>query len=280
MKSTRSCFELQITTFVELMTTSPSFVLEYSLFRVAKTLRLMGYDTVCDSQLRGMDVIRLGQVEKRIVVTGSAKLHSRLSSLVSRSNQPRTRQIVGYNSDGESEYDSGDSASSTPVQYIKVDPSKSHLDTAVVILQALNLRWDEDKVFSRCVVCNCTIGAVPKEEIRSQVAANVFDLYEQFYICRGCKKVYWGVDHNRNVLNYKAFRTLEYLRRSVAALLDGSGGPPRLHVHILSLPLKLKSRVMSFLDSASHLALNVAFPSFGLPPTPEQCDMKDRKSVV
>lgn len=48
---------------------------------------------------------------------------------------------------------------------------------------------------SRCFHCNCLIQEVPKESLSGKVAAKTLALYETFYECPQCHKIFWEGSH-------------------------------------------------------------------------------------
>lgn len=211
--------------------TLPRFVMDFSMFRVAKQLRLLGYDVVCDQRLRSEQLITVAAQQHRVLVSGSrflAPQADRYNRLIQRDRQrrqqgvPKTRKIVGYNSDGESEYEASSGSGSDdepPLRVIQVKATDPHDVTLRTVMQQMALEWCDDRIFSRCVTCNRLIKPVEKAQVDGLVHPTVFRVYRHFYQCGVCKKVYWGVD-NGVIVNYKAMRTIEYLKRYCA----GEGG--------------------------------------------------------
>mmetsp|Transcript_76049 Transcript_76049/g.88428 ORF Transcript_76049/g.88428 Transcript_76049/m.88428 type:complete len:421 (-) Transcript_76049:104-1366(-) len=202
----------------------PRFVMDFSMFRVAKQLRLLGYDVVCDQRLRCEQLITVATQQHRVLVSGSrflAPQADRYNRMLQRDKQrrragvPKVRKVVGYNSDGESEYESSSSNESDdepPLKVIQVKATDPHDVTLRHVMQEMKLEWSDDRIFSRCVTCNRLIKPVEKSSVSGLVHPTVFRVYRHFYQCSVCKKVYWGVD-NGVIVNYKAMRTIEYLKR-------------------------------------------------------------------
>jgi uncharacterized protein with PIN domain len=246
------------------------FVMDFSLCRVAKQLRLLGFDVVCNPAIRKEQILHLCAAEGRVVVTGSRHLVpclERLRRLSARECvRTKARRVVAYNSDGESEYSSSDDeVGARGIQYILVKSTDVHHVTMRHIIQTLGLRWDPRKVFSRCVSCNLLIVAIEKSTAETHVHPTVFRVYSNFYQCPGCLKVYWGVD-NGVIVNYKALRTIDYLRSychgvgGVIAMREGVG--EGLQRHLMSYPRSVKTLIFRFC-SADELAVVVeAFPMF------------------
>lgn len=249
------------------------FVMDFSLCRVAKQLRLLGFDVVCNPSVRKDQILHLCAAEGRVVVTGSRHLVpclkrlQREAAVKVKDRANKSRRVVAYNSDGESEYSSSDDdlIPSSSVRYILVKSTDMHHVTMRCIVQELGLRWDPSKVFSRCVTCNLLIVAINKCDAEPHVHPTVFRVYSHFYQCPGCQKVYWGVD-NGVIVNYKALRTIDYLRSychgsgGVIAMREGVG--EGLKRHFMSYPRIIKTLVFSFLCEEDLAAVVEAFPMF------------------
>lgn len=67
------------------------------------------------------------------------------------------------------------------------------------VLKQLELKPDEDKMFTRCVICNKTLEKVEKEEIKEKVPLYVYQTQNEFYQCPSCRRIYWQGTHWGNV---------------------------------------------------------------------------------
>lgn len=280
----------------------PRFVMDFSLFRVARQLRLLGFDAACEEPWRHVHLQQIARSEGRIIVTASRKFAKSIerSQRLALQEYPNekyavgeltsklpcgNKTLVGYNSEGESEYEF-EPEETAPLQYILVDPSANFKAQAEKIIRTLGLAWDPNKIFSRCVQCNGTIFAEDKATVEGDVHPTVFRLYSNFYRCAGCRRVYWGMDEGV-VLNYKSLRTVEHARalceRALApssrvtspthevpvchknwgsAPLGGLSPSLSLRVHLFAYPRNIKCLIISFLSSSDHELLVKAFPMF------------------
>jgi uncharacterized protein with PIN domain len=223
------------------------FIMDFSLYRIAKQLRLLGYDAYCSRDLAQDGVIKKARMDGRVLVTASPSLVPHIDKLnrETRENAPApTRSIIGYNSDGESEYaDSEPEDDGAPgvVHYVVINTNVKFDDQFRQVVQLGGVRWMPHRVFTRCVLCNILISTVSdRESIRDLVSPAVFDAYANFYQCSGCKKVYWGMDGGV-VVNFKALRTIENLKRFC---IPATGDVSR---HLLSLPRTIKVAIFTFL---------------------------------
>lgn len=367
----------------------PTFVMDISLLRYAKHLRLLGYDVLCREHVKHDDILMMSIVEQRYVLTASPKMWDQLQSMLSRraarassravekagerqpphhstipAASPEYRRpgyvVVGYDSDGNTEYatdDDGDgdrtaaagggrhrgltsrSGSSSghrgrPLsrsQESRRQADPNHHDDNDVdsnsdaeeedegcppgaflintkvpfkseitrVMAATGATYDPSIVFTRCGQCNELISDVSKESVRGDVHETVYRVYERFYRCAVCRKVYWGMDEGV-VVNYKALRTAEYLERLNQSALEASGNhataalshlgrgclisrggtsiserlqphdelaanssllPPLVRRTFLAYPRRVKCLVLTFLDpKVDDVMLLAAFP--------------------
>lgn len=274
----------------------PRFIMDFSLYRVARALRLLGYDAVCDPEHRFDQVVAIAKNEGRIVVTGSRKAVPQLERIqvddvrCLDGRSPRrtasTREVMGYDSDGNSEYGSSSSddedlsieEGGTPVlEFVQVNSSNTHQTSLIHILKTLKMEWDESLVFTRCVTCNMKIHAVSRDEVRGLVVDAVFDIYKNFYQCPACKKVFWGVDGGL-VINFKALRTIDHMRLIYGASGSDSTCAPTggalqsvaadpdnrvifsLRRHFSAFPRGIKRHIFSFLTPEEILRVGEAIP--------------------
>ena len=284
----------------------PRFIMDFSLCRVAKALRLLGYDAICEPVHRFEQIVLIAKADGRVIVTGSRKAVPQLQRIqvddvrcleggMSRRDS-HTKEVVGYDSDGNSEYASSDmddgvdeadlEDGATPVlEYVQVNSSDTHQSSLIRILQHMKMEWDESIVFTRCVSCNKEIVAAERDTIKGLVVDAVFDMYKNFYQCPLCLKVYWGVDGGL-VVNYKALRTIDHMRLLYGACANEESETPTggalqgkqqqgaqltsptsstkiifsLRRHFSAFPRAVKKYIFSFLTNEQILMVGEAIP--------------------
>jgi|SRR5579864_196371 len=139
------------------------FVADRMLGRLARMLRLLGYDTLYSSTATpaevtamaagGMIILTRGHAEKRF--PGRANLFSIASDYAPEQLAEVVRQY-------ELETRSG--------------------------------------LWTRCTLCNASIEPVEKSAVRAEVESKVYELYSEFYRCSGCAHVYWRGSHVERIL--------------------------------------------------------------------------------
>ena len=135
------------------------FLLTRELGRLAKWLRILGFDTAYTSQDNAGAIIIQALKEDRLILTRNLRL-----------------------------------ARSARVKTILVE-SEILKEQIPQILKGLKLAVNSDMMFSRCILCNVELIAVEKEKIKGQVPGYVFDTQEDFITCPACKRIYWAGTH-------------------------------------------------------------------------------------
>lgn len=138
------------------------FIVDRMLGKLAKWLRILGYDTL---YWRGEDWRNLVKKGKgRIFLTRATKLPH-----------------------------GGDFR-----EVILVREDNPDLQLRAVMRQ-LGLKTDEHRMFSRCVICNRQLQNLPKEEVEGRVPDFVFSNHSEFNVCPGCSRIYWKGTHQENM---------------------------------------------------------------------------------
>jgi hypothetical protein len=135
------------------------FAVDRMLGRLARMLRLLGYDTLYANNVTTAQLLALGQSGERVVLTRgeTAKRFPRLKNILSL----------------KSEY---------PPEQLR----------EVVERFSLDIR---SGLWTRCTLCNAPIERVERADVEALVEAKIFRLYEEFYRCSGCGHIYWRGSH-------------------------------------------------------------------------------------
>ncbi len=135
------------------------FVLDVHLGKVAKNLRMLGFDTIYENNLDDAEIIDIAEREERIILTRDRELlkHGR----VSRGYWVRSKK-----------------------------PDRQMME----ILKRFDLK-SQIKPFHRCMSCNGEIKDVDKKEIEEQLEPKTRQYYDEFFICSNCRKIYWKGSH-------------------------------------------------------------------------------------
>jgi uncharacterized protein with PIN domain len=140
------------------------FIVDRMLGKLAKQLRMLGYDTL---YYRGGDVyplIRLGRQEGRVILTRNTKLIPR-----------RPEDVILRITENE------------PLLQLKE------------LIQKGNIEMDEGKAFSRCLLCNALLDPISRKEVEGKVPEFIFHQQKDFFRCPQCRRIYWPGSHQENM---------------------------------------------------------------------------------
>jgi uncharacterized protein len=135
------------------------------LGRLAKWLRILGYDTAYLPQLSPEGVLREGRKQRRIILTRNTRL-------LRRKDVP-------------------------PLVFVRSDHFREQLRQ---VIEECHLH-PQQQLLTRCIECNLVPEEVAKDEVRSRVPVYVWQTQETFRRCPRCNRIYWGATHRNHVLN-------------------------------------------------------------------------------
>jgi uncharacterized protein with PIN domain len=150
------------------MSAQPRFIIDVNVGRLAKWLRIMGYDTLFPEDTSDNELVRIALLEDRVLVTRDAGIAQRRAA---RLGQMKVAQI-------------------------KDDDLRSQLQQLVRDL-GLNL----DKGFSRCVLCNHLLDPADREDVAQRLPPYVLQTQSQFMQCPQCQRLYWRGTHWSNMMD-------------------------------------------------------------------------------
>lgn len=139
------------------------FVADGHLGRLAAYLRMLGFDTLYQSDFRDEDVARLSAIENRTLLT-------RDRGLLKRNEVQR-----GY--------------------YLRATQPARQL---VEVLHEFDLT-PAIAPFRRCMHCNALLRATEKEIVEHRLLPDTAKNFDEFYLCPACNRVYWKGSHYRRM---------------------------------------------------------------------------------
>ena len=140
------------------------FIADAMLGRLARWLRILGYDVSYESSVSDDVLIASALNEGRTILTMDRKLTERESArnsllIKSPSYKEQLKQVIThYNID----YKSG--------------------------------------IFTRCPVCNNLLEPIEKEKIKDRIPPYVYSTQDEFDICPQCGRIYWSGTHRVKML--------------------------------------------------------------------------------
>jgi len=136
---------------------APPLLLDGMLGRLARWLRLLGYDAAYDREASDHALVRRARAESRVLLTRDRRLAARQG-----------------------------------VQALLI--ISEHLDEQVhQVRQALGP--PPDPPLSRCPACNTPLLPTAREAVRDRVPPYVWRRQREFRLCPGCHRVYWPGTH-------------------------------------------------------------------------------------
>ena len=139
------------------------FIVDNNLAKLAKWLRIMGYDALLLKEKDDIKMIRFALNEDRVILTSDTQLMK--------------RRLV--------------TSGKLKAVLIQEDDPKSQLQEAVT---ALNLTYNF-RPFSVCLECNQLLVPRSKEKVQDLVPPFVFQTHEEYMECPLCHRIYWQGTH-------------------------------------------------------------------------------------
>jgi uncharacterized protein len=142
------------------------FILDVHLGKLAKSLRLFGFDAFIDTTFNDSEIIRFSLHDKRIVLTRDKELLMRKDV------------INGYRI-----------LSQRPDEQLKEVFDRFDLKSRI-------------NPFTRCLECNGLLQEVAKEEIIHRLFPKTIEYYADFKKCKVCDRIYWEGSHYERMRKY------------------------------------------------------------------------------
>jgi uncharacterized protein with PIN domain len=140
------------------------FVADRNLGKLAKWLRILGYDTLYDRGSADRDFLRRAGEEGRIALT-------------------RKRDLASIAQPGS-------------LVVVKADRVEAQIGE---VLTELKSEPDPSRRMTRCLRCNALLEEVPKASVEGLVPAHVYGVSPRFRRCPRCEKIFWPGTHTRHV---------------------------------------------------------------------------------
>jgi hypothetical protein len=139
------------------------FIVDSNVGRLARWLRIAGFDTMSINDLDDNRLVRLALSEGRVLLTKDTQILKRRVATTGR----------------------------LKVILIESEEVKAQLRQVV---KALNL-GDKIKPFTLCLECNQPLVLSEKEDVKELVPPYIFQTQTQYMQCPACQRVYWRGTH-------------------------------------------------------------------------------------
>jgi uncharacterized protein len=141
-----------------------TFILDVHLGRLAKLLRMLGFDSLYRNNFEDSEIINISLKEKRIILTRDKGLLKRKAV------------THGY--------------------WIKSTKPRRQIQEVVKRFDLLS----QIRPFHRCMVCNGIINKIDKTAGIHNLPAAAALYYKEFYTCLTCGRIYWKGSHYNKML--------------------------------------------------------------------------------
>jgi uncharacterized protein with PIN domain len=141
------------------------FAAERTLGKLARWLRLLGFDTVFENEIHGrpwLNNLKSGT----ILLTRTERVRKAL---------PASQKFI----------------------FIQSNDTGKQIRQ---IIEELGIEMQEIRPFSRCLNCNVTIRLIAKDKIHGKVPDYIWENNSVFQACPKCKNIYWPGSHTKRSL--------------------------------------------------------------------------------
>ncbi len=143
--------------------TDLKFAVDRMLGKLAKWLRVIGYDVIYGQHLSGYGLIRAARAENRLILTRDRGLQKK-----------------------------------QPPDFLFIE-SNHYREQLRQVIRACGLR-PLDRAFTRCLECNIVLEPRPKAAVEDNVPTYVFATQQNFSWCPKCRRIYWPATHHQRML--------------------------------------------------------------------------------
>jgi uncharacterized protein with PIN domain len=139
------------------------FIVDHNVGKLARWLRMIGYDTLFFNGTDDWSMIRAALAEDRIILTRDTHILERRVITIGR------------------------------LKAILIKSDSLELQTRQV-METLKLDY-KSKAFSLCLECNQPLEVKTKEQVKDLVPPYVFKTNDQYVQCPACHRIYWKGTH-------------------------------------------------------------------------------------
>lgn len=142
------------------------FILDAHLGKLAKHLRLCGFDCLFNNHYSDPEIIDIALDEGRIILT-------------------RDRALLK-------------NARVTHAYWIRSQDPREQLKEVIIRFDLKGMV----NMFTRCMECNTSLEDVSKEDIAQRLQPGTRRYFQEFKICPGCQRIYWQGTHYQNMRKF------------------------------------------------------------------------------
>jgi uncharacterized protein with PIN domain len=138
---------------------------------IAKKLRILGFDSKYFTTIEDDDLILIAKKENRAVITKDHSL--------------------------------ADNAKKHDILTIEIS-TLTEKEQMVEIAKNLNIKYEFNTENVRCSTCNGSLRLTEKDQVLDKIPPKISENVKEFWLCDGCKHVYWKGTHIRNLQRFIA----------------------------------------------------------------------------
>jgi len=142
----------------------PGFILTENLGRLAKWLRILGYDAAIYKSISFNNMKRIAVKDRRMILTRD-KGHVRAA-------EKRIKILLIRSTD--------------------------YLEQLAEMKEYLN--FNDDQIFTRCPVCNKLLYEISGKKIKELIPEYIFEQHKELLNCRKCGRIFWKGTHYKEML--------------------------------------------------------------------------------
>jgi uncharacterized protein with PIN domain len=141
------------------------FIADAMLGKLAKWLRILGYDVLYFPSIEDDELITIAEEENRNILTRDTRFIER--------KRARNRSF-----------------------FVEDNDARQQLRQ---VIKAFSL--DKEKyLLTRCLLCNHKLSPVDKKNVKNCIPPYVFQTQSSFGLCPRCNKVYWSATHKDKIV--------------------------------------------------------------------------------
>jgi len=143
-------------------TESLKFIVDHNVAKLARWLRMMGYDATIFDQPDDWQMIRTALAENRIIITKDTGVMK--------------RRVIA--------------SGKLRALFVTSDDPEKQIQQVIETFQL-----DSSKPLTLCLECNVPLVVVNREDIKGRIPPYVYQTKSQFFECPICHRVYWQGTH-------------------------------------------------------------------------------------
>ena len=136
------------------------FIADVNVGKLAKWLRMLGFDTLYNSRYDDLEIIRIALDEDRYILTRDTGIAQRKSA----------KKCILITSD-------------ETIQQLRQ------------VVKESKIKICEENAFSRCIICNNVLQPIQKETVFGKVPPYIYKIHNKFAFCCNCQKYFWQGSH-------------------------------------------------------------------------------------